>query len=95
VYCFDAATGQESWNYDMKAHVWGSPLLADSKVYLGDEEGDLVIFAASKEKKILSKTMVDGREQDGPNFGAPLYSTPVAANGVLYIQTHTHLYAFQ
>jgi hypothetical protein len=38
--------------------------------------------------------MVDGREQDGPNLGAPVYSTPVVANGVLYIASNYHLYGF-
>ncbi len=95
VYCLDAESGKEYWTHDMKSHVWGSTLLADGKVYIGDEDGDLVVFAATKEKTLLSKTKVDGQEQEGPNFGAPLYGTAVAANGVLYIQTHTHLYAFQ
>ena len=26
-------------------------------------------------------------------MNAPVLSTPVAANGVLYVQTHTHLFA--
>ena len=69
----------------MKAHMWGSTLVADGKGYVGDEDGDLVVFEASKEKKILSTT----------NLGAPVYSTPVVANGVLYVASNTHLFAFQ
>jgi hypothetical protein len=42
------------------------------------------VFEASKEKKLLSTT----------NLGAPVYSTPVTANGVLYISSNTHLFAF-
>jgi outer membrane protein assembly factor BamB len=84
VHCLDAETGQVYWVHDMKAHMWGSTLVADGKVYCGDEDGDLVVFAASKEKKILSIT----------NLGAPVYSTPVAANGVLYVHSNTHLFAF-
>jgi outer membrane protein assembly factor BamB len=94
VHCLDAETGKVNWVHDMKAHMWGSTLVADGKVYVGDEDGDLVVLAASKEKTILSKTRVDGREQDGPNLGAPVYSTPVVANGVIYIASNTHLYAF-
>jgi outer membrane protein assembly factor BamB len=94
VHCLDAETGNPYWVHDMKAHMWGSTLLADGKVYVGDEDGDLVVLAATKEKNVLSRMSIDGREQDGPNLGAPVYSTPVVANGVIYIASNTHLYAF-
>lgn len=94
VHCLDAENGKVYWVHDMKAHMWGSTFVADGKVYVGDEDGDFVVLAATKEKKILSKITVDGREQDGPNLGAPVYGTPIVANGVVYIQSNTHLYAF-
>ncbi len=84
VYCLDAETGKMYWVHDMKAHLWGSTLAADGKVYLGDEDGDFAVIAASREKKILSET----------NLGAPVYSTPIVANGVVYVTSNTHLYAF-
>ena len=84
LHCLDAETGQLYWTHDLKAHIWGSTLVADGKVYIGDEDGDLEVFAASKEKKLISVT----------NLGAPVYSTPVAANGVLYVSSNTHLFAF-
>ncbi|HUD46259.1 MAG TPA: PQQ-binding-like beta-propeller repeat protein [Candidatus Baltobacteraceae bacterium] len=84
VHCLDAMTGKVYWVHDMKAHMWGSTMVADGKVYCGDEDGDLVVFAASKEEKVLSQT----------NLGAPIYSTPVVANGVLYVHSNTHLFAF-
>ena len=61
VHCLDAETGKFYWTYDMKAHMWGSTFVADSKVYVGDEDGDFTVLAASKEKKLLSEV----------NFGAP------------------------
>jgi outer membrane protein assembly factor BamB len=84
LHCLDANTGEEYWVHDLKAHMWGSTLVADGKVYCGDEDGDLFVFAASKQKKLLSVT----------NLGGPIYSTPVAANGVLYVHSNTHLFAF-
>ena len=84
LHCFDAETGKLYWTHDLKAHIWGSTLVADGKVYIGDEDGDLEVFQASKEKKLLSVT----------NLGAPVYSTPVAANGVIYVSSNTHLFAF-
>lgn len=84
LHCFDAETGKLYWTHDLKAHVWGSTVVADGKVYIGDEDGDLMVFEASKEKKLISVT----------NLGAPVYSTPVAANGTLFVSSNTHLFAF-
>jgi outer membrane protein assembly factor BamB len=84
VHCLDAETGKHHWTHDMKAHMWGSTLVADGKVYVGDEDGDLCVLAATKEKKVLSET----------NLNAPVYSTPIIANGVIYIASNTHLFAF-
>ncbi|MGE3309273.1 MAG: PQQ-binding-like beta-propeller repeat protein [Limisphaerales bacterium] len=84
VHCLDAETGKLLWTHDMKAHMWGSTLVADGKVYVGDEDGDVVVLAATKEKKVLSET----------NLPSPVYSTPVVANGVIYIASNSHLYAF-
>jgi outer membrane protein assembly factor BamB len=85
IYCLDANTGAELWVHDVQAHIWGSPLVADGKVYIGTEDGTFYVFAASKEKKLISQ----------PEFIGQVYSTPITANGVLYIGTMTHLYAIQ
>jgi outer membrane protein assembly factor BamB len=84
VHCLDAETGQLHWTHDMKAHMWGSTLVADGKVYVGDEDGDFLVLAATKEKKILSEM----------NLGSPIYSTPVVANGALYVASNSHLFVF-
>ncbi len=83
VHCLDADTGKVQWVHDTESVIWGSTLVADGKVYIGNENGDLTVLKAGPEKKVLAKV----------NCDAPIYSTPVAANGVLYIATQTHLYA--
>ena len=83
VHCLDAETGKLHWVHDMQAHMWGSTFVADGKVYVGDEDGDFVVFASDKTKKVLSEV----------NMGAPVYSTPIVANNVMYVGTQTHLYA--
>jgi len=85
VHCLDAENGKPYWVFDTKAHIWGSTLLADGKVYVGTEDGDLYVLAAGKTMKQVSR--VDLR--------SPLYASPVAANGVLYIATPTHLFAVE
>src|SRR4030095_15147664 len=44
LHCLDAKTGQEYWTRDVLAAVWGSPFIVDGKVYLGDEDGDVIIM---------------------------------------------------
>jgi len=83
LHCLDAKTGKPYWTYDMLASVWGSPLAADGKVYLGDEDGDVAVLKAGQEMKKLAEI----------DMGASVYSTPVPANGVLFIMTPSSLYA--
>jgi outer membrane protein assembly factor BamB len=83
VYCIDSKTGKLLWQHDTQAHIWGSPMVVDGKVFIGNEDGDLYVFAVSKEKKLLNQV----------NMGAPILSTPVVANGTLFVNTQTHLYS--
>lgn len=83
VYCLDARTGQKLWEHDLKANVWGSPYYVDGKVYLGTDEGDVYIFAAGKEKKLLGQVAME----------RAVKSTPVAVNGALFIVNDAAVYA--
>ena len=83
LYCLDAATGELKWKHNTLGHIWSSTLVADGKVFLGNEDGYLLIFEASADKKLLAEI----------EFPAPIYSSAIAANGVLYIATQSHLYA--
>ncbi len=85
VYCLDAETGEQYWKHDTMGHIWGSPLLADGKVYVGNEDGYLTILRAGKEYTKDEVVEID--------VVAPVYSSAVAANGVLYVATATHLFA--
>lgn len=83
VYCMDVATGATVWQHDTQSHIFGSTLLADGKLYVGNEQGDVTILAAGREVKELGKI----------EFGAAINSTPVAANGVLFVATNQNLFA--
>lgn len=84
LHCVDAETGEPYWTHKLGREIWGSALVADGKVYVGSRGRDFHIFAASKEKTVLFST----------EFEAPICSTPVAANGTLYVATMDRLYAF-
>jgi outer membrane protein assembly factor BamB len=83
LHCLDANTGQEYWVHDLTSAVWGSPLVADGKVYIGNEDGDVVVLATGKEKKVL-QTM---------NMGSAVYSTPVPANNALFVMNRNQLFS--
>jgi len=83
LHCLDANTGVPRWTFDMMAPVWGSPLVADGKIYLGDQDGDVAVLRAGPEMKRVAEI----------DMGSSVYSTPVPANGVLYIMTRSELYA--
>jgi len=83
IHCFDAKTGKSYWKHETQSRIWGSTLVADGKVWLGTEDGELHILKAGKELKSLATV----------EFPAPIYSSAVVANDVVYIATQTHLYA--
>ncbi len=85
LHALDPETGEEFWTYDTFAAVWGSPFVADGKVFLGDEDGDVVILRAGKEMEVLGEY----------NLGAAVYCTPVAKDGVLYVLTRNRIWALQ
>jgi len=83
LHCLDAKTGKPYWVYDMLSAVWSSPMVIDGKVYLSDEDGDVRILEAGKEKKLISEV----------NMGSSVYVTPVAANGTLFMANRNQLFA--
>jgi outer membrane protein assembly factor BamB len=85
MYCLDAKTGEEHWVHDTMGHVWGSPLVADGRVWLGNEDGFLTVIPATREYDKKAVAEID--------MVSPMYSAPIAANGVLYLMTPSHLYA--
>lgn len=84
IFCLDAETGEKYWEHDTLSHIWGSTLYVDGKIMIGNEDGELVILKAGKELEELTTI----------SFPAPIYATPVVANGTLYVMTQTHLYAY-
>ena len=83
LHCIDLETGKIYWEHDLLAAIWGSPYLVDGKLYIGDEDGDVTVLAASKEKKLIAEM----------NMANSVYGTAVAANGALYLMTRSHLYS--
>ncbi|MEP4078041.1 PQQ-binding-like beta-propeller repeat protein [Haloferula sp.] len=85
LHCIDIKTGKQLWKHETMSRIWGSTLVADGKVFLPTEDGEVHVLAAGREKKELGLY----------EFDAPIYSSPIVADNVLYIATMTHLYAIK
>ncbi len=83
LHCLDVKTGKVHWTYDTKSQIWGSACLVEDKIYVGDQDGDVLVFELSTKPKLLATNAMQ----------SAVYSTPVVADDVLYISTATHLIA--
>jgi outer membrane protein assembly factor BamB len=84
-YCLDARTGKTFWHHDLKTSIYGSPIWVDGKILLGTADAEVVIFTHGKEKKPPQTIEVT----------RPIWSTPVFANGVLYLAMQDRLLAIR
>jgi outer membrane protein assembly factor BamB len=99
-HCLNAVTGKVNWSYDMMAQAWGSPLIVEGKVYIGDEDGEVAIFrhSADPDVAMVREDPDDEESERLPYHGeismrSSVYSTPIVADNVLYISSRTHLFA--
>lgn len=89
LHALDAKTGKRLWKYDMFAAMWSSTLVADGKVYLGDEDGDVVVLPHGRSIKPKDPELATNV------MDSSVYSTVITANGVMFIMTRNNLYAIQ
>jgi outer membrane protein assembly factor BamB len=84
VHCLDAKTGEKYWTHDARAEIWATPYYVDGKVFVGTNDGDLLVFDHGKklkEPKVLP-------------FGRSIRTPPRFVDGLLYVMTDTTLFAF-
>jgi outer membrane protein assembly factor BamB len=83
LHALDSKTGKPFWTHDMLAAVWASPVVIGDKVYLGDEDGDVVVLQHGKDKKLLGEM----------NMGSSVYCSVIAAHDTLFIANRNQLFA--
>jgi outer membrane protein assembly factor BamB len=83
---YDLKTGEEVYRQRLTAVGNGfsaSPVAADGKIYLSNEDGDIVVVAAGAEfKQIATNSM-----------GELLMATPALSEGVMFVRTVRSLFA--
>ncbi len=81
--CLEVSTGKRIWRQDLEGSVWASPLIADGKVYIANEDGDVMVLQHGRQVKVLAKN----------SMNETVHATVSPADGVLYIATMSKLYA--
>lgn len=94
VHCVDVKTGRSHWMCDLFACIYGTPLIADGRVFVGDQDGDVAILKLSADA--AASTKMDGSipipKQELLGYDS-IYNDLVAVGDVLYIATRSHLFA--
>jgi outer membrane protein assembly factor BamB len=87
VWCLDAKTGQEIWGSQrLKPAVYSSsPVLADGKLYFGNENGLITVVKAGPQFEILA-------ENDMADY---MLASPAISSGRIFIRTTQYLWAVE
>jgi outer membrane protein assembly factor BamB len=83
VTCIRAADGRQVWQQRIGGKYSGSPVRAGKKIFCTDEEGTVVVIAASDKFELLGRN----------KLGEKSHSTPAVAGGRMYVRTVSHLYS--
>ncbi len=83
VTCVDATTGEVHWRDRVGGEFYGSPICVGDRLYAIAKNGDAVVIAAGPSYQLLGRVPL----------GQDSYATPSVAGGVLYLRTHSQLFA--
>ena len=85
IICLNARTGKVIWGPERTAQgtVSASPILADGKIYVINENAITTVLAADSKYRLLATNQLDG---------SYTLSSPVASESQLFVRTATHLY---
>ena len=84
MWCLDAKTGKSVWGPQRirPGTYSASPLLADGKIYVTNEDGVTTVVAAASQFKVLAEN----------DLGGYTLSSPAVSEGQMFIRTDSYLY---
>ena len=83
--CIEAKTGATVWTSRVPGTYSASPVSAAGRVYLFNEDGKSIVFAAGREFKQLGDNLLD----DG------FMASPAVVGNALILRTRTHVYRIE
>lgn len=80
--CLDAKTGEVLWSERIGGNYSSSPLYANGRLYVCNEEGKVVVLATDRKfQKLAENQLADG-----------FMASPIASGNALYLRTKSALY---
>lgn len=82
--CLEQETGEVIWTERIGGKFAASPLLADEKVYIGNQDGEMLVLRPGREYRLLATNQLDSE----------IMASPAAVQGRLFVRTADSLYCF-
>lgn len=82
--CFDAGSGTVHWTERIDGNYSASPLFADGKIFVANQEGVVTVIEPGRTFETVSEGTLEGS----------IMASPVALDGTLLIRTDKALYRF-
>ncbi|MBE0536426.1 MAG: PQQ-binding-like beta-propeller repeat protein [Phycisphaerae bacterium] len=83
--CFDAATGEVIWKERLKGKQTASPVYADGRVYIFDQDGNATVFRPGRTYEHLATSKLD----DG------CMASPAVSGKAIFVRTKSRLYRIE
>jgi outer membrane protein assembly factor BamB len=90
LHAFDLETGERLWMHNLGTIQKASPVIAEGKIYVGNENGDFFILKPSRRGcEVLDKDRLGSEES--PEI---ITASPAISNGRVFVVTETAMYCF-
>lgn len=83
--CRDAKTGKIYWTERLGGDFWASPVSDGDKIFAFSKDGQVPVFSAAKEFKLLAANQ----------FDEGFHSTPAIADNAMFLRSRHHLYRIE
>jgi outer membrane protein assembly factor BamB len=83
--CVQAKDGAEVWSERLEGEYSASPLYADGRIYLFNQDGETTVIKPGRKFEVLAENHLDGG----------FMASPAVAGRALFLRTKTHLYRIE